>query len=144
MRNILLIGVLACSLVAPAFAATMPTIVTPSTVHWTAGTGPFTGVQVAIISGDPSKPGPYVMRLQIPNGAKFAPHFHGDAENVTVLQGTLLVGIGDKVNAAKMVSLPAGSFVMVPAGVHHYAMAKGVTIIQIHGMGPASMNAVKM
>ena len=102
------------------------------------------GAQIAVISGDPSKPGPYVVRLELPDGAKFGPHFHGDVENVTVLQGTLLVGVGDTADPSKMISLPAGSFVSVPMGLHHYAQAKGDTIIQIHGMGPSSMTMVKM
>lgn len=145
MRYLLLIAVLACSLVAPAFAADpTPTIVSPSQVHWTPGTGPFTGTQIAVLSGDPSTSGPYTMRIHIPDGGKFPPHFHGDVENVTVLQGTLLVGLGDTMDPAKMIALPAGSFVSVPMGLHHYAMAKGDTIIQIHGMGPSSMTMVKM
>lgn len=139
MRNALLIALLAGLLAAPAFAASTPTIVTPAQVQWTAGTGPLTGVQIAVLSGDPSKSGPYTVRLRIPDGAKFGPHFHGDVENVTVLQGTLLVGVGDTMDQAKMMELPAGSFVSVPMGVHHFAMAKGDTIIQIHGMGPQSM-----
>jgi quercetin dioxygenase-like cupin family protein len=83
------------------------------------------------------------MRLRIPDGAKFGPHFHGDVENVTVLQGTLLVGLGDQVNPATMIALPAGSFASVPIGLHHYAMAKGDTIVQIHGTGPETMTMVK-
>jgi quercetin dioxygenase-like cupin family protein len=144
MRNTLLVAVLACSLIAPASADTTPTIVTPSQVHWTAGTGPMAGAQVAVLSGDPNKAGPYTMRLRIPDGGKFGPHFHGDVENVTVLQGTLLVGLGDTMDPAKMIALPAGSFVSIPMGVHHYAVAKGDTILQIHGIGPASMTMVKM
>lgn len=139
MRNALFIAVFAGLLAAPAFAASTPTIVTPTQVQWTAGTGPLAGVQVAMLSGDPSKPGPYTMRLHLADGAKFGPHFHGDVENVTVIQGTLLVGLGDTMDPAKMIALPAGSFVSVPIGLHHYAMAKGDTIIQIHGMGPQSM-----
>lgn len=139
MRNVLLIAVLAGFLAAPAFAASTPTIVTPTQVQWTAGTGPLAGAQVAVLSGDPSKSGPYTIRLRLPDGTKFGPHFHGDVENVTVLQGSLLVGVGDAMDASKMIELPAGSFVSVPGGVHHYAMAKGDTIIQIHGMGPQSM-----
>ncbi len=139
MRNALLIAVLASLLAAPAFAASTPTIVTPSQVQWTAGTGPLAGVGVAVLAGDPSKSGPYTMRLHLTDGMKFGPHFHGNIENVTVLQGTLLVGVGDTMDPAKMIALPAGSFVSVPMGLHHYAMAKGDTIIQIHGMGPQSM-----
>jgi anti-sigma factor ChrR (cupin superfamily) len=144
MRSLLLAAALFGSLAATALAASQPTVVTPSQVHWTAGTGPFTGAEIAVLSGDPSKPGPYTLRLRIPDGAKFGPHFHGDVENVTVIQGTLLVGVGDTMDTGKMLELPAGSFASIPMGIHHYAMAKGDTIIQIHGMGPASMTMLKM
>lgn len=144
MRYMLLIAVLAGSLVAPAFAAPTPTIVLPSQVHWSPGTGAMSGAQIAVLAGDPTKPGAYTIRIHVPDGTKFGPHFHGGVENVTVLQGTLLVGLGDKMDSAKMITLPAGSFVSVPGGVHHYAVAKGDTIIQIHGMGPMSMTMVKM
>jgi len=97
------------------------------------------GAEIAVLSGDPSKPGPYTVRYRIPDGVKLGPHFHADVENVTVLDGTLLVGLGDTMDPTKMIALPAGSFVSVPAGLHHYAMTKGVTVIQIHGMGPATM-----
>lgn len=123
-------------------AMNQPTIVTPAQLHWTPGTGPMAGAEVAVLSGDPSKPGDYVMRLRLPDGAKFTPHFHGDTENVTVLEGTLMVGVGDTMDPSKMTALPAGSFVSVPKGLHHYAMAKGTTIIQIHGVGPATMTNV--
>lgn len=119
-----------------------PTIVTPAQLHWIPGTGAMAGADVAVISGDPTKAGPYVIRLRLPDGGKFAPHFHGDTENVTVLEGTLMVGLGDTVDPSKMMALPAGSFVSVPKGVHHYAMAKGTTIVQIHGVGPATMTNV--
>jgi len=119
-----------------------PNIVTPDQVKWAAGTGPFKGVEVAVIDGDPAKAGPFVMRLRIPDGAKFGAHFHNDTERVTVISGTLVVGVGDKMVESSMVTLPAGSFVAIPSGVHHYAMAKGVTVIQIAGNGPFGMTAV--
>lgn len=121
-----------------------PTIVTPAQIHWVAGTGPLAGAQVAVLSGNPAKSGEYTMRLRMPNGLKFGPHFHGDVENVTVISGTLLVGLGDTMRVSKMMALPAGSFVSVPAGLHHYAMARGTTILQIHGNGPQSMTAVRV
>ena len=123
-------------------AATAPTIVTMDDVKWAPGTGMLKGADVAVLSGDPSKPGPYVMRLRIPANTKIPPHFHGDTENVTVISGALLVGLGDTFDASKMKELGPGSFVSVPANLHHYAMTKAETIIQIHGMGPSSMTAV--
>lgn len=124
-------------------AAQAPTIVMPSAVHWQAGYGPVKGAQVAVLWGNPAKAGEYALRIKMPNGLVFAPHFHSESENVTVLQGTLMVGLGDKVVKSKMVALPTGSFVSVPPGVHHYAMARGVTILQINSIGPRTMMLVK-
>lgn len=120
-----------------------PTIVVPDQVQWSAGTGPLAGVEVATLVGDPAKPGPFTIRLRIPDGGKFGAHFHGDTERVTVLSGTLLVGLGDKLDESAMKALPAGSFVSIPAGVHHYAMAKGQTVLQLGGTGPFTMTAVE-
>jgi quercetin dioxygenase-like cupin family protein len=123
-------------------AGTAPTVVAPSQIHWTPGKGPLKGTQVANLFGDPAKPGAFVTRIRMPDGLKFGPHYHPVLENVTVLQGTLMIGVGDKMNVAKMISLPAGSFFSVPAGVHHYAMSKGDTIIQLNDVGPWTMNPV--
>lgn len=120
-----------------------PTIVLPDQVQWTAGTGPMAGTEVAALVGDPAKPGPFTIRIRLPDGTKLAPHFHGDTERVTVLSGTLMVGLGDKWDESTMKALPAGSFVSVPANVHHYAMAKGVTVIQLGGNGPFTMTPVE-
>lgn len=124
-------------------SGTAPTIVAPGQIRWTPGSGPLTGSQVANLFSAPDKPGPFVTRIRMPDGLKFAPHYHPVLENVTVLQGTLMVGVGDKMDPAKMIALPAGSFVAIPANVHHYAMAKGDTIIQLNDVGPWAMNAVK-
>ncbi|MEO6991747.1 MAG: cupin domain-containing protein [Candidatus Baltobacteraceae bacterium] len=120
-----------------------PTIVTPDQVKWSPGTGPLAGTEMTVLVGDPSKAGPFTIRLRIPDGAKLGAHYHADTERVTVLSGTLLVGIGDNLVESSMTALPAGSFVSIPAGVHHYAMAKGETILQIGGTGPFSMTAVE-
>jgi len=140
---ILLVSLVAATS-ASALAGNAPTVFTPAQVHWAAGTGPLQGTQVAALFGDPAKPGPFVLRVRVPDGAKFGPHSHPVLENVTVLQGTLLIGVGDKMDVAKMVALPAGSFFSVPPNVHHYAMAKGDTIIQLNDTGPWKMTMVKM
>jgi quercetin dioxygenase-like cupin family protein len=119
-----------------------PTIVTMNDVKWMPGTGMMKGIDVAVLSGDPMKSGPYVMRLRIPANTNMPPHYHGDTENVTVISGALLVGLGDTVDTSKMKELGPGDFASIPANVHHYAMTKTETIIQIHGVGPASMMAV--
>jgi quercetin dioxygenase-like cupin family protein len=99
---------------------------------------------MALLSGDPSKAGSqYTVRLKLPDGVKIAAHTHGDIENVTVLSGTLMVGVGTTFDTAKMLALSAGSYVSIPAGLPHFAMAKGTTILQINGVGPASIKLVQ-
>jgi quercetin dioxygenase-like cupin family protein len=130
---------------APAFAASSPIIVTPDKVHWTAGTGPLAGTQIAVLDGNPMSTGEYTIRIKLPDGKRLPIHFHGHPERVTVLSGTLLVSVGDKfVPPSKMLALSAGSYVDVPPGLHHYAMARGETVIQVSSEGPRSMTAVRM
>ena len=137
-----LAATLTVSSVVAVLGQSAPSITLPDGVQWTAGTGPETGTQVAVLEGNPEKAGPYTVRLKIPAGAKFMPHSHQDVEHVTVLSGTLLVGLGDTFDQSKMKALPAGSFVVVPSGVHHYAMAQSDTVLQIHGTGPSSFDMV--
>ena len=67
----------------------------------------------------------------------------GADEHVTVLQGTFLVGMGDAVDTTKAQRLGAGGFITAPANAHHYAVAKGVTILQVSGEGPFLITYVK-
>jgi len=124
-------------------SAMKPVIFTPSTVKWGPGTGEFKGLTVAWMSGDPTKTGPWTVRLKAPAGAKFPVHYHNDTEVVTVISGTFAAAIGDKFDASKLMDLPAGSYVVIPAGMKHYAMAKTDCIVQLSGTKPFAMVMVK-
>lgn len=100
------------------------------------------GAKMSVLQGDPGKAEPYTIRLAFPAGYRIAPHFHTQTENVTVVSGTLLLGMGDAFDAKVMKTYKHGGFGVVPGGVHHYAMSKGATVIQIHGMGPFDLNYV--
>ena len=101
------------------------------------------GAKMGVLVGDPSKAGmPYVVRAKLPDGYKVPPHWHPSDENVTVLQGTLLMGTGEKFDPAKAEEMPTGSFMRMPKTMRHYAIAKGETIIQLHGIGPFEINYV--
>lgn len=118
--------------------------VRPSAIKW--GPSPPSlppGSRMAVLVGDPSKRGvPYVFRAKLPDGYKVPPHWHPSDENVTVLKGTLLVGKGAKFDRPAMEELPAGSFMRMPKAMRHFAMAKGETILQLHGVGPFEINYV--
>jgi quercetin dioxygenase-like cupin family protein len=94
------------------------------------------GSQLAVIEGDPTKPGPYTMRLKMPASYKIAPHHHARREHVTVMSGEFKVGMGDKFDETKMNSFSPGSFAWLEPSVHHYAMAGSDCVIQLHGTGP--------
>lgn len=100
------------------------------------------GAKLAVLEGDPSKPGPFTMRLSMPAGYKVAPHWHSQTENLTVISGTFMVGMGEQVDAKAMKPYKAGAFGSVPAKQPHYAVAKGPTVIQIHGEGPFDLTYV--
>jgi hypothetical protein len=100
------------------------------------------GAKLAVLQGDPMKPGPYVLRLQFPAGYKIAPHSHSKDENVTVMSGTLMLGMGDKPDMKAMKTIKPGEYGSIPAKQNHYAMAKTAAIIQIHGDGPFDISYV--
>lgn len=116
--------------------------VTPEEVKWTERPG-YDGVKFAVIQGDPSKPGIYVIRAKFSPGAMTRPHWHPEDRFVTVLQGTWYTGEGDAFEPDKTTPLKAGSFMMHPAKAHHYDGAKDEeVIVQIIGIGPSATNLV--
>jgi hypothetical protein len=101
------------------------------------------GCDLAPVSGDPNADGtPFVLRLRCVDGAKIPAHWHPTDENVTVLKGTFLVGMGDKLDETKLQTMNTGNFITMPKEVHHYGMCKGETIVQVHGAGPFKVNWV--
>jgi hypothetical protein len=101
------------------------------------------GAQLAVLEGNPGAPsGDYTVRLKMPDGYRIAPHWHPQRENVTVISGTFKVGMGDHFEESKMAAFPAGSFAYLDPDMHHYAMASGEVVVQVHGTSPLQFNYV--
>jgi len=100
------------------------------------------GAQIAVLSGDPSKDGLYVVRLKLPAGYKIAAHNHPTTEMVTVISGDFHLGMGDKLDEEKSTLLTAGGYAEAPAKMNHYAWASSPTIVQVHGQGPFAITYV--
>jgi mannose-6-phosphate isomerase-like protein (cupin superfamily) len=101
------------------------------------------GAQLAVLEGNPAaSSGDFTIRLKMPDGYRIAPHWHPHRENVTVISGTLKVGMGDRFDESKMATFPAGSFAYLDPDMHHSAMAKGEVVVQIHGASPVQFNYV--
>ncbi len=94
------------------------------------------GVTVTVLEGDPSKEGMFTLRVTMPANYKIPPHWHPAMEHVTVLEGSLYMGMGQKFDEAKATELKQGGFAAMPAKTAHYAFTKDKCIIQIHAMGP--------
>jgi quercetin dioxygenase-like cupin family protein len=101
------------------------------------------GAQTAVVAGDPTKYGPYVMRIKLPANTMIPAHTHDKAENVTVISGTMGLGMGKQADKSVGQQLPTGSFFRVPANTPHFAWTESDTIVQVNGMGPATMKMVE-
>jgi hypothetical protein len=146
MKNKIAFATLLCASILAAQSGTgnPQNAFTPDQIKW--GPPPPSlraGAQLAVLEGDPgATTGDFTVRLKMPDGYRIAPHWHPSRENVTVLSGTLKVGMGDKFDASQMMSFPAGSFAYLDPSMHHYAASSGETVIQIHGMSPLQVNYI--
>jgi quercetin dioxygenase-like cupin family protein len=115
----------------------------PTSVDWKAGPAAIpAGAKMAVLEGDPTKEGPFVVRFQFPDGYHIPPHTHPKTERVTVLSGNLYLATGETLDRDSAKKLPAGSFGYWPAGMKHAAWSEGETVIQLHGIGPWQINYV--
>ena len=117
-----------------------PTAVTyklPDQIKWT---GDPAVAQTAVLHGDPSKPGLYVVLIKWLPHHMSHPHFHPNDRYITVLSGTWWVGTGTKFAPDSTVPMPAGSYVVDLAKQVHFDGAKDVpAVLEIVGEGPATM-----
>jgi quercetin dioxygenase-like cupin family protein len=103
--------------------------ITPPQVQWFTPTYYTDGRQRAQLYGDSSQSGPRIDRVKIPAGSHVAAHTHPQDELVTVIEGTWYVGAGSKYDPVKLRGYPAGSFVLIPAGLPHFVAAKETAVI---------------
>ena len=117
--------------------------VTPEQVKWVDEPDGL-GVQRAVIQGDPSKPGIYVVRIKFPAGVMSNNHRHREDRHAIVLRGTWWTGTGDEFAPDKTVPLKAGSYMMHPAGASHFDGAKDEEVmLQLIGVGPSETNHLR-
>src|SRR5258708_20295262 len=101
---------------APAHSMDDQVFVNSSAIKW--GAAPPTlpkGAKLAVLYGDPGKPGPFTMRLAPPANYKIAPHWHSQTENLTIILGTLYLGMADKAVAKETRPLRAAAYPSLPA-----------------------------
>ena len=108
---------------------------TPDSLQWT-DVAALPGAKVAIIEGPLTEAVPFTFRIKFPANYKIAPHWHPAIERVTVLSGTIHLGVGDTFDQAKTKALPAGSISIMEPKMNHFAWTGEETVVQLSGMGP--------
>jgi len=111
-------------------------LVQPSALKWSPVPSLPPGAQIAVIEGPMNEAVPFTVRLKFPANYRIPPHWHPAVERVTVLSGTFHLGQGEQFDPAKAEAIQAGGIVVMPAGMRHYALTTGETIVQLHGTGP--------
>jgi len=109
-------------------------------VRWTRFAAFPPRARLAILVGDPTKPGPYVIRVKLPAGVKMMPHQHPEDRIYTVISGVFYIGLGDVFDAAELTAFGPGSVVVLPGGQSHFHWARsGEYVTQVTAIGPLGL-----
>lgn len=108
------------------------------------GTSGVAGIRTTLIAGDPSKAGPYTIRLSVPANTRIQAHTHRDDRTAVVLSGVWYFGYGPVSAESQEKALRPGSFYTEPGGVAHFAETKAEPVqVYITGNGPSDTIFVK-
>jgi len=108
-----------------------------------AGTSKIKGVEMIVLSGNPTEPGPYAIELRVPANTRIASHSHRDNRTALVVSGEWHFGYGPKANEKATSILGPGGFYTEPANVEHYAFTKDKpAVVFITGQGPSDTHYV--
>jgi hypothetical protein len=114
--------------------------VLPEDIDWKPFPAFPPSVRLAIVVGEPSKPGPYVIRVKVPSGVKLMPHKHQEDRVYTVISGVFYIGLGDQFDADKLQAYPPSSVIVLPGNTPHFHWAKsGEYVSQITAIGPLGL-----
>jgi len=118
-------------------------VMSPSDLKWgEMPPGLPAGAKMAVLNGDPTKAGSFTVRMQAPAGYKIQPHTHPTTERLTVISGTVRLGMGDKFDEAATEEMSAGSYVVLPSGMSHFVSITSDSVVQIDSEGPFQINYV--
>lgn len=98
-------------------------------------------VRLAVVVGNPTVAGPYVVRVRLPGGTKFMPHMHKEDRVYTIISGVFYIGRGEKFNPDVLQAYAPGSVIVLPRNTHHFHWARsGEYVAQVSGYGPLSID----
>lgn len=86
--------------------------------------------------GNPANAEMFVARFKYPAGFLLGPHFHTATVSITVLEGVLAMGMGERVDSTAVTRMGPGSFILLAAGMNHFEWFEGETVVHVQGIGP--------
>ena len=114
--------------------------VLPEEIEWKPFPAFPPAARLAVVVGEPTKPGPYTIRVKVPDGVKLLPHRHPEDRVYTVISGVFYIGLGDEFDADKLNAYPPGSVVVLPGDTPHFHWAKsGEYVTQVTAVGPLGL-----
>jgi len=114
--------------------------VLPEDIDWQPFPAFPPSVRLAVVVGQPSEPGPYVIRVKVPSGVKLMPHRHPEDRIYTVMSGVFYIGLGDRFDDDKVKAYPPGSVIVLPGNTFHFHWAKsGEYVTQVTAIGPLGL-----
>jgi hypothetical protein len=114
--------------------------VLPDDIEWRLFAAFPPTVRLAVVVGDPTQPGPYVIRVKVPPGVKLMPHRHPEDRIYTVISGVFYIGLGERFDPDGLRAHPPGSVVVLPGDTYHFHWAQsGAYITQVSGVGPLGL-----
>ncbi len=117
------------------------TAILPEDIDWKAFPAFPPSARLAVLVGEPTKPGPYVVRVKVPGGVKLMPHTHPEDRIYTVISGVFYIGLGDHFDADKLAAYPPGSVIVLPGNTSHFHWAKaGEYVTQVSAIGPLGLD----
>jgi quercetin dioxygenase-like cupin family protein len=115
--------------------------VLPDEVDWRPFPAFPPSVRLAVVVGEPSKTGPYTIRVMVPSGVKLMPHKHPEDRVYTVISGVFYIGLGSRFEEELLQTYPPGAVVVLPGGTSHFHWAKsGAYVTQVSAMGPLGLD----
>jgi quercetin dioxygenase-like cupin family protein len=118
-------------------------VIRPEDVEWK-GFAAFPPLaRLAVLVGEPSKPGPYVIRVKMPGDVRMMPHRHTEDRIYTVISGVFYIGLGEQFDENRLTAHAPGSVLVLPSGQAHFHWARsGEYIAQVSAIGPLGLDYV--
>jgi len=114
--------------------------VLPEDIDWEPFPAFPPSARLAVVVGEPTEPGPYVIRVKVPSGVKLMPHRHPEDRVYTVISGVFYIGLGEHFDSGKLESYPPGAVIVLPGGTPHFHWARsGEYVTQVSAIGPLGL-----